>query len=331
MGRASGRMPRVPRTRPDAHRAERTLAEAAVLGVVAMWAGNFIVVKAAVETGILQPVTFAFVRFLLGSVLLLAIAARVEGSVWMARRDLVPIVLLGALGFGAYQILWTIAIDDTTAGTSSLIIATSPIFTMLLARSIGSDSLTPAKLAGAAISFTGVALVVIGGTGLSIGDRLVGELMTLIAAFLWGLYTAFGAPFLRRQTPLKTTAWAMTGGTLALAPLGIAQLADARLQDLTLGIAGAVVYSGVISASLGNVIFLRGIRLLGPTRVANHQFLVPAFAIVLGALLLDEPIEFEQILGGIAIAAGILVARSGSTPTPVPEAPFAEPRPAEPA
>ena len=68
----------------------------------------------------------------------------------------------------------------------------------------------PLTIFGAVVGV--LALVVAAGGQLSLGEKLLGELMTLAAAFLWAVYMSFGAPFLRRHSPLMTSAWAMTGG-----------------------------------------------------------------------------------------------------------------------
>jgi drug/metabolite transporter (DMT)-like permease len=223
---------------------------------------------------------------------------------------------LGGLGFGLYQILWTTALADTTAGTSSLLIATTPIFTMLLASVAGSDRIGRHRVAGAALSFVGVALVAAAGDGLGYDGRLAGELMTLAASLCWGVYLAFGSPFLRRHSPLLTTAWAMAGGSLVLAPLGLAQLATVDPSAITPTIVAAFAFSALLAAAAANVIVFRAVRLLGPTRVANFQFLVPAIAVALGALLLGERIFLGQVVGGAGIVAGILVARGAPAGVP---------------
>lgn len=292
--------------------AERRLAEALVLGVMVTWAANFIVVKTAVE--VVPPVTFAFVRFGGAALLLLLLARLIEGSLRMPARDLVAVLLLGTIGFGIYQILWTTALIHTAAGTSSLLIATAPIFTMLLAGLIGTDTLTLPKGLGALVSFVGVGLIVAAGSGLELGSGLLGDAMTLAAAVLWGIYMSFGAPFLRRHSPLLTTAWAMVGGSIALAPLGLAQLGSLRPGDVTPGVVLAILYSGLVAAALANVVVFRGVALLGPTRVVNLQFLVPAIAVVLAAVVLAEPIHPAQAIGGLAIVVGIAIARRGRAP-----------------
>ncbi len=295
--------------RPRPARAERLAAEAAAIAVMAIWAGNFIVVKTAIAD--VPPIGYSFVRFLLGGLALVAICLAVEGTVRLPRADAVLLVVLGALGFGVYQMLWTTALEHTTAGNSALIVAATPIFTMLVAAAVGSDTLTAPKGLGALVSFVGVALVIGTGTGLSFDARLLGDLMTLAAAFLWACYVSFGAPVLRRHSPLRTTAWTMMAGALALAPVGLWQLGTAPSVAVTPEVVFAVLYSGLLAAALGNVIVFRGIRLLGPTRITNYQFLVPAIAVVLAAVVLGETIRPTQVIGGTVIVLGIVVARSG--------------------
>jgi drug/metabolite transporter (DMT)-like permease len=277
--------------------------------VTVLWGGNFIVVKAA--TAAFPPVGYAFIRFAIAAITLLLVLRWREGSVGIPRRDIVPLAVLGAVGFGLYQILWPTALRFVSAGDSALLIAATPILTALLAVVAGSDTLTVVKLAGALLSLGGVAIVVAGGTGLSLGTSLVGDLLTLAAALCWAIYTAFGAPILRRHSPLRTTTWAMVFGALALLPLGAAQLATMPLDGIEAGVGAAVLYSAFLSAGVSNVIVFHGVRLLGPTRITAFQFLVPAVAVVLAAIFLDEPIQAAQILGGVVIVLGILVTRAG--------------------
>jgi len=201
-----------------------------------VWAGNFIVVKSAVE--VLPPVGFTFLRFALASTTLMILLRWREGSIGLPRRDLVAICGLGALGFGLYQILWTTGLQQVAAGDSALIIASTPVLVAILAVIARSDVLTPAKLIGGVVSFIGVAAVIASGPGLSIGGSLVGEAITLLAAVCWSIYTAFGAPFLRRHSPLRTTAWATVAGTVVLAPLAATQLASVNGPALTPGVVG---------------------------------------------------------------------------------------------
>jgi len=272
-----------------------------------LWAANFIVVKSAVAQ--LPPVGFTFLRFTLASLTLLVLLRWREGSVGLPRRDLVAILGLGAVGFGAYQILWTTGLTTVPAGDSALLIATTPVLVALLSVVARSDVLTPVKLAGVVISFVGVVVVIGSGPGFTLGNSIAGEAITLAAAVCWSAYTAFGAPFVRRHSPLRATAWATVSGTLVLAPLAVVQLASMDRIPLSLDVLGAVLYSGMLAAGVSNVIVLNGVKVVGPTRTAALQFLVPALAVVLAFVFLREEIRPGQVLGGAIILGGVLITR----------------------
>ncbi len=290
---------------------ERRTAEIAVLVVMAIWGMNFIVVKSAVA--ILPPVGFTFLRFAIATGTLFALLRWREGSVGLPRRDLIAIMAVGVVGFGLYQILWTTGIQQIAAGDSALIIAATPVLVAFLAVVARSDVLTPLKVIGGLISFSGVALVIASGPGLSIGQSLAGEAITLLAAVCWAIYTAFGAPFLRRYSPLRTTAWATLAGVIVLAPLAAGQLSSVdATAAFTPAVIGAILYSGFLAAGLANVIVNNSVRVVGPTRTAAYQFLVPALAVLLAAIFLSEQVRIGQVIGGVVIVAGVLVTRGGA-------------------
>jgi drug/metabolite transporter (DMT)-like permease len=290
---------------------ERRLAEAACVGIMVLWAANFVVVKSTIP--VLSPVGYAFVRFALAGVVLLAICRWREGSVGIPRRDIAPLAGLGFLGFGVYQMLWSTALASTSVGNSALLIGATPVFTALVAAGIGVDRLDRVKVLGVAIAFGGVAIVA-ASHGLTFGSGALGDLLTLGAAVSWAIYVSLGAGVLRRFSPLRATAWTVTFGALALAPIGLWQLAGVDVGQVGPGQLGAIAYSGLLSSALGNVVVFWGISLLGPTRITNLQFLPPALAIVFAAIFLGDPILAGQVLGGAIIVAGVMLARRSRAP-----------------
>jgi drug/metabolite transporter (DMT)-like permease len=276
------------------------------------WAGNFIVVKSAV--GIVPPIAFTFLRYCLAAVTLLALLRWREGAIRLPRGDVVRLAVLGSVGFGCYQLIWPVALQTIPAGDSALLIATTPVITALLAAAVGADSANPVKLLGALISFVGVALVIAAGQGVDLGVSLGGDLLTLVAALCWAVYTVFGANLLRRHSPLVATTWAIVFGTLFMAPVGIAQLVTMDRSLIGPPVIFAVVYAGTLAAGIANVIVFNGLKLLGPTRVTAFQFLVPALAVVLAAIFLGEAIRPVQVVGGAVILAGVALLRRGAWP-----------------
>ncbi len=293
--------------RPASSPRERRLAELGVLLTVAIWSANFVVVKAAI--GELGPLTFTSTRYVVATITLFLLVRWRLGPVRPPARTALALVALGMLGFGAYQVLWSIGLTQITAGDSALIIAASPVLTVLLAGAVGMDRLSAPKVSGALIAFAGVAIVVAAGHGLSLGASLVGDLLTLGAAVLWAVYTVAGTRMLRQVDPLQATAWAVLGGTLFLLPFGAFAMLTSPPAEIPLVAVAGILYSGAFAAAIANVLVFNAIRLVGPARVTVGQFLVPAGAVVLGAVFLAEPVGPAQVVGGAVIVLGVWLTR----------------------
>ncbi len=259
---------------------DRRLAEAGVLATVAMWSANFVIVKAAI--GAIGPLTFTSARYVVAATTLLLLLRLRMGPIPRPGRPELTMVALGMLGFGGYQLLWTLGLTRITAGDSALIIAVAPVLTALLAAAVGLDRLTPPKLVGALLAFAGVAVVIAAEHELSLGASLAGDVLTLGAAVVWAVYTVAATGMLRSTDPLVLTAWAVLGGALVLLPLGAWELATSPPPEITPAMIAAVLYAGALAAGIANVFLFHAIRVVGPTRVGASQFLVPFGAVLLG-------------------------------------------------
>jgi drug/metabolite transporter (DMT)-like permease len=292
----------------------RYVAETAVLLVMFTWGANVVAVKAAITE--VPPIVFAFARFGAAFLVMLALLRWREGSVGLPRRDILPLFFLGLAGFGLYQDLWASALGQTTAANSALITAATPVSTMLIAAAAGSDSLSRAKLVGAAISLSG-AVAVVGAThGFGLTGASGGDLMTFVATVCWSCYVAFGSPVLRRHSPLRTATWAIGFGCLGMLPLAVMQLPALDPGKVGPGVVALFLFCALLPAAAANVVLFSAIKVLGPTRVMLFQFLVPAFAVVLAAIFLGEAIVLGQVIGGLVIVLGILVATLGPRHAP---------------
>ena len=287
---------------------DRRIAEAGVLLTVLIWSGNFVVVKAAI--GLVGPLTFTAARYGVAAVTLFLLLRWRQGTIRWPGRLGWQLVGLGMLGFGGYQVLWTVGLTQITAGNSALIIAASPVMVALLAGALGLDRLTRPKLAGAIVAFAGVAIVIGAGHDLRLGASLAGDALTLSAAALWALYTVSGTSVLRRIDPLGATAWAVLGGFIVLLPLGAWELVTSPPPAVVAPALAAILYSGMLAAGIANVLVFNAIRLIGPTRASAMQLLVPAGAVALGAIALGESVGIAQVAGGVVIVIGLSLTRS---------------------
>lgn len=302
----SGQAP-VP-ARPRVSARTRHLAELGVLVTVLIWSANFVIVKATIGT--LGPFTFTGARYLVAALTLLAILWQRQGSIRPPAGYTRVLVGLGLLGFGCYQVLWTTGLTRISAGDSALLLAASPVFVALLAAAVGMDRLTAPKLAGALVAFAGAAIVIGGSQALSLGSSILGDALTLGAAAVWAVYTVGASRVIHGIDTLRATTWAVTAGAAFLVPLGIAEsIARPGAVVVTPAAILAILYSGALAAGIANVFVFNAIRYVGPTRATAMQFLVPAGAVILGAIFLAEPVGPPQVIGGAVIVLGVALTR----------------------
>jgi drug/metabolite transporter (DMT)-like permease len=291
----------------------RPTAELMLLATVSLWALNFTVSKYILDHGF-HPLTYSSIRYACAAVLFAVITLTWEGSLRIARRDL-PIVVFCTAVLFTNQLSFVYALRFTTATTVALIFGTLPIFTALLARGSGVEHLPLRFWIAAGLSFAGVALVAIGSGG-NLSANLKGDVLAVSGSATWAAYSVAIGPLMRRYSPFRLSAVFLLAVTVALLTAGSRQLADQSFHFgplVWIGFAFAVVGPLVIT----NLLWFTAIDRVGPSRASLFANLQPFLAAVIALVLLSEPITKVQIVGGLAIAGGILLAsRRGPVPLP---------------
>jgi len=233
------------------------------------------------------------------------------------RKDWLAIFVLGLLGNGIYQVFFVVGLDWTRAGNTSLLLATTPAWTVLLSAWTGEGILSLKGLMGVFLTLGGVVLLVLGGgdaVGLSVGKALWGDMMALGAALLWAIYTVGSRGLILRYGSLPVTAWTLWVGTLILVLIGVPDLLVLAWGEVPL-IAGwgAVFFAGAFAVALSYVIWYRGVQRLGSTRTATYSNAVPVVALITAWLLLGEIPSGLQWLGAGIVLAGVVLTRLAGT------------------
>jgi drug/metabolite transporter (DMT)-like permease len=285
-------------------------ADLMLLATVTLWAANFAVSKYILSNGF-RPLAYSSVRYASAAVIFTAITFPWERTLRIARRDL-PLVGLAIALLIANQLSFVYALDFTTATTTALLFGTLPIFTALFSRLVGVERLNLRFWIAAALSFGGVALVTIGSGGDLSGD-LWGDLLAVSGAATWAAYSVAIAPLMRRYSPFRLSAVLLFAAFVGLALLGSPQLRD---QGFDLG---ALVWLGFAFAVVGplvitNLLWFTAIDRVGPSRSALYANLQPFLAAIIALLLLSESITMLEVAGGLAIGAGIVLARRQQPP-----------------
>ncbi len=285
----------------------------ALVGVCLIWGINFSVIKLSLVY--FDPLAFNAVRFPLAALVLIGML-KVNGPIPMPRREhYFKIILLGILGNVVYQLLFIYGIDKTLAGNSSLILATVPVWTLLLATTLNKERHGIGVWSGIIITLVGICFVVSGNrTNLSLDGNLpVGDLLVLLAAITWALYTVGSQNLAREYGALPVTAW-----TLCIATPGLILAGSKSLWSMDLGKVPivswiGVCYAGVMALAVAYYFWNYSLEKIGAPRTAAFSNLVPVIALSTALVLLGEVPSTPQLIGTGIILIGLWITRQGKS------------------
>ena len=284
--------------------------DAGLLALAAIWGVNFSVVKAVL--GVLDPMALNALRFPMAAAVLAVVVSRLPGP-RLEAGDRVPLVLLGILGNVVYQMAFILGLETTLAGNASLLLATSPVWTVLLSAALGHEEPNGLVFLGSAVTLGGMALVILGGGhALGLGwQTLRGDALMIGAAVLWSAYTVSSGRYVRKYGAIRVTAWTVWIGTPVLVLIGLPALVSTPWRTVPGWVWGGVAYAGILSVGLAYVFWYRGILRLGNSRTALYSNLVPVAALFTAWAWLGEVPSALQICGAAVILGGISLARWG--------------------
>jgi drug/metabolite transporter (DMT)-like permease len=283
-------------------------AHLSLLAVVVVWAGSFSVIKTLLDHGVAAG-DVAILRYAVAAPGFVFLLWRARGLPGLALRDALRVIVAGVLIVVGYHVFLNIGTSHTTSGVAALVVALAPGMTLVLAFALGLDRIRPRQVIGLAVAFVGVAIVVGLGTGEDVSlDNAKGPLIVLGAPFAFALYNVILKPLLGRYDLLALTAATSLVGTLGLAPFVRASTADA-VVDVSATDALLVLYLGVLATFLGYIGWNVGLRGLGPTRAVAYTYAISPLAVLIGAIVLDEPLTLWLGLGAVLVVGGIALAQ----------------------
>jgi drug/metabolite transporter (DMT)-like permease len=299
---------------PMPHRSS-TFAPLFLSAAALLWAGNFAVGRAIRES--LEPFEINFLRWAIAGLAILpvVIADRVVIRAEM-RRAWGEIVVLSLGGVVALNTLIYASLKGAPAGTSGIVIATSPLLVLLVSFAWGARKPSFGQAAGLALSCAGVAILLSGGSepGPDADNYMAGILYALAAAFVLAIYTVLLA---RLQTPLRpvtllsTTIWI---GLALMLPVAWTRMQHLAQVSWTPEVVMALLYLGLAASLLAFLFWMSGVAVYGARKAAGFIHLIPVFSVCLSGFLLGEPPKPREWTAMVPIAVGLFLA--GVIPLP---------------
>ena len=273
------------------------------------WAGNFVFGKPLIE--VLPPFGINLIRWVLALIILVPLTLVLEGRFPRPARRLWPSLLVMAVtGVLMFNALVYLSLEHTTSTNAALINGTTPIMTMALAATVGLDRLTRRRTFGAFLSLIGVGWIVSQGSLETISSLSFnrGDLVMLVAALLWAVYTILVTRVTRTLSPLAV---ATITTVLALPPLVVVggyELATRPLGPITPIIIIGTLYVGVVASVAAFLSWSIGVKGVGAARASIFLNLIPVFTAIVAVLTLGERIGPAQLIGGLLVICGVTLA-----------------------
>lgn len=307
---ADAPQPNAPGAAPPALNRAALVAFALAVLAMAMWSGNWVVVRAA-RTDI-PPLGLNFWRWVLATLVLLPIAGPAAWRDLPTARRHWPVMLgLGATGVAVFHSMIAIGLRSTEVINALLLNLAMPVIVIVMAWLVFRDTINRRQMLGIVISLAG-GVVLISRGDLSALARLhfnSGDIWILSALVVWGAYTLL---LKRRPAGIggRSLLFYMSViGVLLMAPAYAWEtLAAGRAVSLTLSNAASVGYTGVVASVCAFLCYNAAIARIGPNATAFFLLLMPVFGSILAIVFLGERLYLYHLIAFATVLAGILLA-----------------------
>ncbi len=287
----------------DAGRA-RALAEG--FFAVLVWGASFIAPKIALTE--VSPVTVVWLRFAMGVAVLGVAVTLARQWATVGPRTLGTFALLGLIGITFHQWLQSTALVTSRASTSGWIIASTPVFMAILGRFMLKERLGVTRVAGIALAALGVVLVVTKGHPAELLQGQFGapgDLLIVISAPNWALFSVLSRRALRSQPAIRMMAYVMGIGWLLSSALLASGPGLSEVGRLSARGWGAIVFLGLACSGLAYIAWYDALQRMTATEAGALLYLEPLVAMTVAAVVLGERVTAASVAGGGVILFGV--------------------------
>lgn len=273
------------------------------------WGSNFNAGASVVADA--SPYVVATERFVFATIIIIIfMLLKDRTSIIALQKNWIAFIALGLLGITGFNLAFFIGLKTTSAINGSLIMATSPITTALLAAMIDKHKISLIQTVGMLISLFGVVIVVSNGSIMNLISLNFssGDLIIMLGNLAWATYTVGSRKYISNSTPLQTTTYTMLFGTIGILLFTVYNNnLLISLNNITIKNHLILVYMAVCGTVLAYLFWNFGIKEIGAANTAVFFNLVPVFTMIL-ALFTGSVPNLLQISGALIVICGVILA-----------------------
>jgi len=270
------------------------------------WGGTFIAGRVISRN--IDPFSAAFFRFAIASVFLLFIARQTEGSLPIPRKyQYLPLVLLGLTGIVLYNYFFFKGLKLIEAGRASVIVAQNPILIALLSAYFFKERLTPTRIVAVCVSVLGAMIVITRGQVLDVflSGFGLGELYIFGCVASWVTYSLLGRAVMKDLSPVLSVTYSVLVGTVILFLPAWANGAFRHCFSYSPAQWLSLFYLGFFGTVVGFIWYYQGIQRIGAMKSGLFINFVPISGVLLGFLILGEPLTPSLGIGLLCVSTGL--------------------------
>lgn len=284
-------------------------AYAAAVGMTVAFGLSFVATKYALRG--FEPLLLALLRFSLAGGILWAVWRFRRGPERVSRGELGRLAVLGFVSLTVYFSFENLGIARTSASEAAILIATIPLFVVILNTFTLREHNTARQWAGIALSFAGIAALVLLGGGGAGGGSLTGNLLVLAASLSAGVYSILARRLLVSRPALFVTTFQNLFGALFMLPLALAEAALVGVRYPTPRATGGLLFLTVVCSITAYLLLNYAFRFIPASKVAVFINLTPIVAVASAYVLLGERFTPGQAAAAVVVVAGVWLTNSG--------------------
>ena len=285
----------------------RSLTYVKLVAAMAMWGGTWIAGRVIAQE-LSEPLAVASIRFMLAG-LSIAGVMLISGrgiSLPQGSRQWGLVWALGFFGIFLYGLCFFFGLQHIPAGRGALVVALNPVVIVIFAWLLGKERMTQRKAIGSLIALAGCLTVIGNGDPLALlhGTVGIGELLIIGCVASWTAYTFIGWQATSLFSAQATTLYASFSGAVLL---GLAALVHGNidLSSWSWRVWTGMLFLAIFGTAIAYTWFTEAVHRLGASHASVFINLVPVFAVLQAAVLLDERLGLPVLLGGLLVITGV--------------------------
>lgn len=286
----------------------RLLALVAVFIVQLIYGLNYTFANDVIDGGYIKPYGFILLR-IIGAVILFWLFSFITPNEKIERKDFVTLFIASFFGIATNMLLFFKGFQYTTPIHASVIMIVVPIIVLILSGFFLDERITPPKIAGIILGFSGAIVLSVYGKSSQTGDAiLLGNLLVFFNAISFSIYLVMIKKLTAKYHPFTFVKWLFLFGFILVLPFGYGELMEVNWSSFNTYITFCVLFVVICATFLTYMLNPIGLRHLRASTVSSFLYLQPVVAVIFAIIMKSDNFDVIKLIASVLIFSGVYLA-----------------------